>query len=80
MAAQKGKDLLVKIDDGAGFNPIAAWQRQKQKGQGLGLAGMRERIEGIGGIFQILSAPGEGTKLFISIPRDKYRGAQSAVS
>jgi two-component system sensor kinase len=64
-------------DDGAGFNPIAAWQRQKQKGQGLGLAGMRERIEGIGGIFQILSAPGEGTKLFISVSREKCRGAQS---
>jgi signal transduction histidine kinase len=65
-------------DDGVGFNPTAAWRRKKHKGQGLGLAGMRERIEGIGGFFQILSAPGEGTKLFISMPREKYRGAQSA--
>jgi PAS domain S-box-containing protein len=64
-------------DDGAGFNPIAAWQRQKHKGQGLGLAGIRERIEGIGGIFQVLSAPGEGTKLFISVPREKCRDTQS---
>lgn len=65
-------------DDGVGFNPVAAWWRQKHKGQGLGLAGMRERIEGIGGIFQILSAPGDGTKLFISVPREKCRDAQSA--
>ena len=67
-------------DDGVGFKPIAAWRRQKHKGQGLGLAGMRERIEGIGGIFQILSAPGEGTKLFISVPKEKCRGAQGAAS
>ncbi|HUF41400.1 MAG TPA: ATP-binding protein, partial [Verrucomicrobiae bacterium] len=61
-----------------GISPAIGWQRQNHRGSGLGLAGMRERIEGIGGDFQIVSAPGEGTKLFIIMPREKpHDGAQS---
>jgi PAS domain S-box-containing protein len=65
-------------DDGVGISPAIGRQRQNHRGSGLGLAGMRERIEGIGGDFQIVSAPGEGTKLFITMPREKpHDGAQS---
>lgn len=50
--------LLVRIaDDGPGFDPEAG------PGCGLGLAGMRERVESIGGEFRIDSAPGKGVCL-----------------
>ena len=60
-------------DDGIGFDPAATARRYKLNGAGLGLVGMRERIEAISGSLEILSTPGEGTKLFISVRREKDR-------
>ena len=40
----------------------------KTKTQGLGLVSMRERIEYMGGAFQIKSSPGKGTKVRVKIP------------
>jgi NarL family two-component system response regulator LiaR len=45
-------------DDGVGFDPIAARQRG-----GLGLEGIEERLQGIGGKLQVESAPGRGTRV-----------------
>ncbi len=53
-------DLLV-IDRGRGFDPDAATQR-------LGVVGMQERAELLGGHFGVLSAPGQGTEILVSIP------------
>ena len=47
-------------DDGLGFVPDQA--------DGFGLAGMRERVEGLGGIFSIRSAPGAGTQIKALLP------------
>lgn len=56
--------LLVEITDhGPGFDPrleIAAGH--------LGLAGMRERVEILGGAFSVESAPGRGTVVRASLP------------
>jgi signal transduction histidine kinase len=52
-------------DNGTGFNSGSA-----EKAQGLGLAEIRERVEAIGGNFQVFSAPGEGTKLFITVRQE----------
>jgi signal transduction histidine kinase len=41
----------------------------------LGLLGMRERVEMVGGHFHIDSAPGRGTTVEVQIPLDKGRGA-----
>ncbi len=49
-------------DNGAGFDMGA-----KGKG-GLGLIGMRERVEGLEGRLAIQSQPGRGTELAISLP------------
>ena len=50
-------------DDGAGFDPCAAG------GDGhLGLYGIRERAELLGGAMTIESEPGRGTSLFVEIP------------
>ncbi|MCL4507211.1 MAG: HAMP domain-containing protein [Chloroflexi bacterium] len=51
-------------DDGCGFDPSAVELRQPH----LGLYGIRERAELLGGKVVIESAPGQGTSLFIAIP------------
>ena len=56
------RHLLLSItDDGKGTEP-------DMRGRGLGLIGMRERIEALGGCFTIRSAPGEGMTIEASIP------------
>ncbi|TPI47678.1 sensor histidine kinase [Mesorhizobium sp. B2-9-1] len=58
-ATTKGGKLLVEVmDSGPGFDPA--------RSEGLGLAGLRERIESIGGQFETLSGP-EGTRLVIAL-------------
>ncbi len=58
-ATTKGGKLLVEVlDAGPGFDPA--------RSEGLGLAGLRERIESIGGQFETLSGPG-GTRLVITL-------------
>jgi signal transduction histidine kinase len=53
-------------DDGAGF---AVEHVMGQTGhQGLGLLGIQERLEALGGTLQITSAPGQGTTLQITLP------------
>ncbi len=55
--------LLVMVrDDGVGFDPEEVGRR------GLGLAGMRERAELVGGTVQILSVPGVGTTVLARLP------------
>jgi signal transduction histidine kinase len=53
-------------DDGTGFDVSSFFGKQGQKG--LGLIGMRERIEAVGGILQVLSAPGQGTEIHVRVP------------
>jgi signal transduction histidine kinase len=50
-------------DDGDGF-------KVKDRHDGLGLAGMRERAEKMGGDLQINSARGKGTKIVVTLPYD----------
>ena len=39
---------------------------------GLGLAGMRERVESIGGVLALESKPGSGAKVLVTIDQPKY--------
>lgn len=58
-AAMKNGRLFVEVSDGgSGFDPARA--------EGLGLAGLRERVESIGGQFETLTGP-QGTRLVISL-------------
>jgi signal transduction histidine kinase len=50
-------------DNGAGFDPGAVDGREH-----FGLAGMRDRMEMIGGTFRLESAPGEGTAVSVEVP------------
>jgi signal transduction histidine kinase len=56
--------MLVE-DDGQGFDYAAA---NKKCDQCLGLMGMKERVNLLGGSFVIESAPGEGTTIRVIIP------------
>ena len=54
--------IEVKVtDQGAGFDP--AYIKNTNAGSGLGLAGLRERIESLGGQFEIQSTIDKGTVL-----------------
>lgn len=53
-----GKLFVEVLDGGPGFDPART--------EGLGLAGLRERIESIGGHFETLSGP-QGTRLVITL-------------
>ncbi len=56
------KQLRLELrDDGHGF-------KVKDRHDGLGLAGMRERVEQMGGELKITSARGKGTKVVITLP------------
>jgi signal transduction histidine kinase len=63
-----GADLVIDIeDDGAGFDPNeVATSPDSQRG--LGLLGMRERVELLGGTVKVDSAPGRGTCVSVRVP------------
>src|SRR5262249_17770823 len=56
------KELRLELgDDGGGF-------RVKDRHDGFGLAGMRERVEHMGGKLKINSVRGKGTKVAVTLP------------
>jgi len=58
----ESETLVAEVtDDGRGFDPRVA------RG-GVGLVGMRERVEGLGGEIEVRSRPGEGTKVMVRVP------------
>ena len=60
-----GRLQVVIADDGVGFIPGA---QRNHRGRPLGLTSMRERIEALGGAFQVTSQPGSGTRVTAAIP------------
>ena len=63
------------VDDGHGFDPLllgrTGWPR-------LGLQTMRERAQAIGGTFDVVSAPGEGTSIAVCVPVTQAKEAVGA--
>ena len=51
-------------DEGRGFDPAEVEERS----DGLGLLGMHERAQTVGGQVDVQSSPGEGTRVRISVP------------
>jgi signal transduction histidine kinase len=60
-----GEAALDVRDDGAGFAPTADGHGPNG---GLGLRGMRERVEALGGRLAVESAPGRGTTIAVTVP------------
>ena len=60
--------IAIEIeDDGQGFSPESLPPPAARE-RGLGLLGMRERIQLFGGTIEIDSAPGSGTRIVVSVP------------
>jgi signal transduction histidine kinase len=59
--------VLEVQDDGQGFQVPRRWLELARQGH-LGLVGIAERAEAIGGQLQIISAPGAGTRIRVVVP------------
>jgi signal transduction histidine kinase len=58
-----GPDMVLRIrDNGRGFEP------SKRNGAGNGLGNMHKRVRDLGGEFNLVSAPGQGTRIEVSVP------------
>jgi signal transduction histidine kinase len=65
LEAENGSVQLRINDDGVGFDPAVA---AKLLSEGhFGLAGMRERVEMVGGHLSVDSAPGKGTSVAVEM-------------
>ncbi len=66
LSTSNGHVSLTIQDDGQGFDPerIARgiWPQ-------FGLQTMRERAESVGGTFEVISTPGKGTTVRVTVPK-----------
>lgn len=61
LQAHKGSVELCLEDDGAGFDP-------RRFAEGIGLRNLRSRVQQEGGSFDVVSAPGRGCRLHVTLP------------
>ena len=58
------EQIILEIkDDGKGFDTV-----KQMKKQSFGLLGMKERVASLNGTFKLISSPGKGTTIIISLP------------
>ncbi len=62
LTAQDGQVEVSVRDDGVGFNP------EVKRASAYGLVGMRFRVEASGGKLSIASTPGQGTRVYATLP------------
>ncbi|MCX6030914.1 MAG: GAF domain-containing protein [Chloroflexi bacterium] len=67
---EQGVAAITVEDDGLGFDVVEV-SLSPDSDRGLGLLGMRERVQLLGGEMTIDSAPGQGTRLDIFVPVDR---------
>ena len=67
--------VLSVEDDGRGFD-MTSLRKRRDVYSGLGLIGMRERSEMLGGTFSITSEPGHGTRIRVRIPISHANSAE----
>jgi signal transduction histidine kinase len=63
---ENGTALLKIEDDGVGFDPDAVTETTGLAG--LGLTSIRERAQRVGGRVELLSQPGQGTRVIVHVP------------
>lgn len=79
IAKHAGPEALVTISSVGGLKQIHLTVRDTGKGfdlqspptRGIGLISMAQRAEGVGGKFEIVSSPGRGTRIHVSVPLDQ---------
>ncbi len=65
----RGRAVLSIADDGAGFDPTRVIRTERG---GLGLIGMSRQASWLGGSARLVSRPGGGTRVRISIPLERH--------
>ncbi|HEY0895850.1 MAG TPA: PAS domain-containing sensor histidine kinase [Sphingobacteriaceae bacterium] len=66
LITENAREVVITVEDnGIGLDP------EKVKGEGIGLSSVRNNVNLLNGSFQINSAPGEGTKITVSLPNPK---------
>ena len=73
LSDEQGVQLIVE-DDGVGFD-LTQFHEYPASPRGLGLLGMRERVELLGGELDIQAEPGRGTCLHIRVPLQERKEA-----
>lgn len=72
------RQLIVEVrDDGIGFDLTAL---EQQPSSHLGLIGMHERAESVGGTLTIRSRPSEGTRITLQLPLDEMKTSHGSDS
>jgi signal transduction histidine kinase len=67
-----GGDLGLDVEDhGKGFSGNGSGQGAQRTSQGIGLVGMRERAELIGGTLELLKPNEGGTLVRLTVPRER---------
>ena len=65
---KSGDRICVSVeDDGVGFNPVEVTSRATERAE-FGLFSIRQRLEQLGGHFEIESEPGRGSKITMTAP------------
>jgi two-component system, NarL family, sensor histidine kinase UhpB len=73
-AARRVEVCVRRVNGGAGGSMLEIMVSDDGKGfdseniAGFGLGGMRERVEGMGGTFELTSVSAMGTRILVSIP------------
>jgi signal transduction histidine kinase len=73
LEVRAGAVVPIVEDDGCGFDATRLIPGESAE-RWLGLSGMRERAELLGGRLTIESTPGVGTTLFVEVPLEQDRG------
>ena len=70
---REGDMIVLEISDqGQGFEPPPlSGPYATEKAEHIGLRGMRDRIELVGGAFELESAPGKGTRIRVKVAIDE---------
>jgi PAS domain S-box-containing protein len=70
LALGPGDTIHIQVsDDGVGFDPDATLNAKNQRHVGLGLFSIQERFALLGGLLDIQSAPGKGSRFILTLPR-----------
>jgi signal transduction histidine kinase len=67
VAVNRGVLEIDIEDDGLGFDVLEVGG-PSPSGRGLGLLGLHERMELIGGASKVTSSPGQGTRVSLNVP------------
>jgi two-component system CheB/CheR fusion protein len=65
---RRADDVLVVIEDNGDGVDAEKKGEPIRSGRRLGLVGMKQRVQAVGGVFQIESAPSSGTSVFVRVP------------